>query len=161
MRKEGMRPLLAFLIQPETIMPRDLWQKAKDRDVAQRQRREPKDFNSIPLQKPSRRKKVASIKEVSSARKPVGSPWRQGPLGEGLPFVMPFGKYVGRPLEQVPCGYLEWLLSLDNLYPKTRLAILKFLTAKQGGVIKGVARNGTTALGPHPETSPDRTDPPW
>lgn len=32
---------------------------------------------------------------------------------------MPFGKYQGTPISDLPDGYLEWLYGLDNL--KTRL----------------------------------------
>ena len=37
--------------------------------------------------------------------------------------AMPFGKYRGRPLSELPDDYLFWLLSLDNLRQPLRLAV--------------------------------------
>jgi hypothetical protein len=43
-------------------------------------------------------------------------------------FVMPFGKHKGKPLAEVPAGYLTWLLeNVPDLYPKTREAIEAFV----------------------------------
>jgi hypothetical protein len=30
-------------------------------------------------------------------------------------FEMPFGKYQGKPLHEIPDSYVDWLLSLDDL----------------------------------------------
>jgi hypothetical protein len=39
-----------------------------------------------------------------------------------------FGKYAGWPLEDIPVGYLEWVLEeFDDLWPSTRRAIEKYL----------------------------------
>ena len=35
-------------------------------------------------------------------------------------FVMPFGKYKGEPLSEIPTEYLDWLLGSDNLYESTK-----------------------------------------
>lgn len=38
-------------------------------------------------------------------------------------WVIPFGKYKGRALTDVPVPYLRWLLGTENLYVDTRQAI--------------------------------------
>lgn len=40
---------------------------------------------------------------------------------------MPFGKYKGVSLSEIPAGYLTWTLGLPNLYPETRAAIEAYL----------------------------------
>lgn len=42
-------------------------------------------------------------------------------------FKLPFGKFKGQRLADVNVHYLDWMLSLDNLYPATRAAILGHL----------------------------------
>lgn len=42
-------------------------------------------------------------------------------------FVMPFGKYKGRPISQVPAGYLAWLVDLPDIRPATREAVQAYL----------------------------------
>lgn len=115
-------------------MPRDLWQKARDRDVARRQRREPKDYDTIPSRKRSRPKKATSIEPVP----PAG---RRDPHSAGPTYLMPFGKHKGKAFIDIPGSYLKWVLSLKDLYPNTRRAILHVLTL--------------------PETAPGRPSPPW
>jgi hypothetical protein len=41
---------------------------------------------------------------------------------------LPFGKYKGAPLEDVPSEYLRWLLKID-LYPRTRVLVEDELAA--------------------------------
>lgn len=43
-------------------------------------------------------------------------------------FVMPFGKWKGRPLVDVPAKYLVWVLeNVEALYPETRAAIEAYI----------------------------------
>jgi uncharacterized protein (DUF3820 family) len=43
-------------------------------------------------------------------------------------FVMPFGKYKGKKLDEIPLTYLDWLLGKVELYPETKRAIKEYLT---------------------------------
>jgi len=45
-------------------------------------------------------------------------------------FVMPFGKYTGRPLSEIPTKYLDYVLGLDNLWESTENAILSELNKR-------------------------------
>ena len=45
---------------------------------------------------------------------------------------LPFGKYKGVPLEDVPSEYLRWLLKID-LYPRTRGLVEDELAARRNG----------------------------
>lgn len=38
---------------------------------------------------------------------------------------MPFGKYRGRPVDELPDDYVEWLLEQEWLKPSLRVAILE------------------------------------
>lgn len=45
-----------------------------------------------------------------------------------MAFAMPFGKHKGKTLDQVPAGYLGWLLdNVESMYPETRRAIETYL----------------------------------
>jgi hypothetical protein len=50
---------------------------------------------------------------------------------DGLP-RMPFGKYRGQLLEDVPTDYLEWLLDAFPLRPFLRRAVERELTIRAG-----------------------------
>lgn len=69
----------------------------------------------------------------------------QGIIGTKGPtvFIMPFGKHKGKPLQQVPTGYLEWLQSLSDLSPSLRGAINLTLI-------------GEVAFGPTPDEKVDQ-----
>ena len=41
--------------------------------------------------------------------------------------IMPFGKHKGSRLRDIPIGYLDWLLGLDDLRPQLRESIEAFL----------------------------------
>lgn len=50
------------------------------------------------------------------------------PRSEAETFVMPFGRHQGKPLDQVPAGYLVWVLeNITGMWPETRQAIASFL----------------------------------
>lgn len=53
--------------------------------------------------------------------------WRDGPLGVGLPFPMPFGKHKGKTFDQIPTDYLEWLVTLNTISPTLFKAVRKHL----------------------------------
>lgn len=40
--------------------------------------------------------------------------------------VMPFGKYIGKRINELPQDYLAWLLTLKNLSPELRNAVFEF-----------------------------------
>ncbi len=44
------------------------------------------------------------------------------------PFVIGFGRYRGHAIDEVPEGYLRWLLTLDRLDFRLRLAVQEFLS---------------------------------
>jgi hypothetical protein len=43
-------------------------------------------------------------------------------------FVMSFGKYKGKKLDEIPLTYLDWLLGNVEMYPETKRAIKDYLT---------------------------------
>jgi len=45
-------------------------------------------------------------------------------------FVMPFGKYTGRPLSEISTKYLDYVLGTDNLWESTENAILTELNKR-------------------------------
>ncbi|HUS46136.1 MAG TPA: DUF3820 family protein [Phycisphaerae bacterium] len=45
-------------------------------------------------------------------------------------FIMPFGKYQGKLLSDIPTKYLDYMLGLNNLWPGTRAAILAHLRTR-------------------------------
>ena len=56
------------------------------------------------------------------------------------PDVMPFGKYKGEPVEDLPSSYIEWLLSetdVDKRNPRLAAELQAQLDARGG---KGIAR---------------------
>lgn len=44
--------------------------------------------------------------------------------------TMPFGRFKGEPLAEVPTDYLQWLLSLDDLRPELRSAVMAELKTR-------------------------------
>ncbi len=53
---------------------------------------------------------------------------------------MPFGKYRGRPIAELPRPYLQWVLdNVADLYPDTREAIVGALRGPQGELAGGSA----------------------
>ena len=43
-------------------------------------------------------------------------------------YVMQFGKHKGKPLSEIPAGYLTWILeNVPTLYPDTRAAIEAYI----------------------------------
>jgi hypothetical protein len=49
-------------------------------------------------------------------------------------FTMPFGKHAGKPLSELPSGYLRWLAEPDRLatlYPNTRAAVAAEVERRQ------------------------------
>lgn len=53
--------------------------------------------------------------------------------------LMPFGKYKGEPLEDLPTSYIEWLLGECNLERKLEQELQNQLEMREG---RGVARKG-------------------
>lgn len=52
--------------------------------------------------------------------------------------AMPFGKYKGEPVEDIPTGYIEWALSEVNLPPEVQDEMEKQLALRRGeGVVRG------------------------
>jgi len=49
---------------------------------------------------------------------------------------MPFGKYRDQPIDEVPTGYLRWLLSID-LWPDLRYAVEEELELRREGFERG------------------------
>ncbi len=49
---------------------------------------------------------------------------------------MPFGKHRGRPIEDIPTGYLKWLLTID-LYDDLRDAVEEELEMRRAGYDRG------------------------
>jgi hypothetical protein len=48
---------------------------------------------------------------------------------------MPFGKHRGRPIEDIPTGYLQWLLTISVL-PDLQYAVEEELSARKVGTRK-------------------------
>jgi hypothetical protein len=44
-------------------------------------------------------------------------------------YVMPFGRYKGQPIEDVPVDYLQWL-SRRELYGRLKVEVERILTGK-------------------------------
>lgn len=79
---------------------------------------------------------------------------------------MPFGKFRGSPLSELPDGYLEWLGSLDNLREPLRSGVHAELRRRQAvpaDEIRALADDVVTtgfrvlALKCHPDTGGDTT----
>ena len=45
-------------------------------------------------------------------------------------FIMPFGKYKGEPLSEIPTEYLDYVLGFDNFWTSTQNAILAHLRSR-------------------------------
>ena len=55
--------------------------------------------------------------------------------------LMPFGKYKGEPLDEIPSDYLEWALENCDLRPALQAEMEAQLALKRGeGVSRGRAR---------------------
>jgi uncharacterized protein (DUF3820 family) len=52
---------------------------------------------------------------------------------------MPFGKFKGEPLEDLPTSYIEWLLGECNLERRLEQELQNQLEMREG---RGVARKG-------------------
>lgn len=48
-------------------------------------------------------------------------------MGTAGDFVFPFGKHKGKPLRDIPIGYLDWALGLDDLNRTLRDKINEYL----------------------------------
>jgi Putative quorum-sensing-regulated virulence factor len=46
-------------------------------------------------------------------------------------FIIPFGMHKGKPLKEVPTEYLLWVLDWQDLFPRTRTAIEKYLAQER------------------------------
>jgi hypothetical protein len=46
--------------------------------------------------------------------------------------MMPFGRYKGVPLDQVPVSYLEWVLATCDITPRLRSEIERLLGGRPG-----------------------------
>lgn len=42
-------------------------------------------------------------------------------------YIMPFGKYIGKPLNEIPLKYLDWLQGEGFLRGKTKEVVTKYL----------------------------------
>lgn len=42
-------------------------------------------------------------------------------------YIMPFGKYIGKPLDEIPLTYLDWLRGENFLVGKTKEAVTNYL----------------------------------
>ena len=95
--------------------------------------------------------------------KPPAPPkWVNGPLGEDgkeTEYVFTFGKYKGKKVSEVPSSYLEWLIGEETIFPALRKKLVRELVSRASGVVTSTPLKGATALGSHPETSPDRPIP--
>jgi uncharacterized protein (DUF3820 family) len=77
-----------------SIMPKDLWQKARNRDIQRQAVREQQRLKSDKLIKHPLPPTV-----VAAELSPNSRLW--------------FGKYKGRCINQIPCNYLSWLTSSE------------------------------------------------
>jgi len=58
-----------------------------------------------------------------------------------LPMTMPFGKYKGEPIEDLPVDYIEWCLGECDLRPALQAEMEAQLALKRGeGVSRGLDR---------------------
>lgn len=55
-----------------------------------------------------------------------------------IPMKMPFGKYKGEPVEDLPIDYIEWCLENVNLRPELQKEMEAQVGAKRG---EGIDRN--------------------
>jgi hypothetical protein len=58
---------------------------------------------------------------------------------------MPFGKYRGRPIADIPIGYLKWLLTISVL-PDPQYAVENELSARGAGAQKKPPKELTKAV---------------
>lgn len=58
---------------------------------------------------------------------------------------MPFGKYRDQPIDQIPTGYLRWLLTID-LWPDLQSAVEEELELRREGFERGPRQAPTPAI---------------
>lgn len=90
--------------------------------------------------------------------KPLVPAWRLGPLGVASAFLMPSGKYVGKPIAEVPFDYLWGMgdgLSLDA--SMRQIVETEVFRRIDLGTYPHGPVTVITALGTHPEQRPDNS----
>jgi len=60
--------------------------------------------------------------EEANRRGPYGAHIHNRERGMGE-FIMPLGKFKGRPIKECDLKYLEWLVDWDELYDETRVQV--------------------------------------
>ena len=64
----------------------------------------------------------------------------------------------GRTRSETPTESLQWTVGEPDVYAWLRQLVVRELVLRPGGVLTGTATKAATALGVHPETSPDKLD---